>query len=1090
MECSRAASAASPRPTSAIEVAAAGEEASGPDVLNRTASELSDVGSVRIDWENQSTCTSWTDAEDVHYTEVSVNIQPIVGEAVVPAIANPGRDRILPQMAEQAGKHLPPAWAGSWEAPAAVLGREHMLRERLRSIPRERHRQAARALGRSEEEDGWWRSRRGRRSQELTDLVSRNGTSSFARARETGRSLSSSPRRSPMRSLTAALYRSEEEDGWSRSRRGIRSQEWPDLVSENGTSSFARARETGRSLPTSGPSPHIETMEQLGVTHAQGNDCQGAFPPIEENDHLEPAHTVETLSRVLAHYNTLAVDNGQIGEMLKANNVGLDNVPIASLVFSSRPLTALSTRWQIFLVVFVYGIYLLVLAFNLLVGTLSGSAGMPMRWLKVDTIRAYENVFPDLSSNNAAAGNGLLNMVDGGVFVNSHNLRHLDGCSTNITSPSSFSISCSRTVHMHGIWLLVTGSSRKDASVWGGGEGGASYDYAGVQYSYEVGQSAESAGIRFPEETEVFNVMGTGQSLRGTDWQVIKTETKSEGLFRIETANIPLTWANWKGLVDFVVYFGTGSTLVASSVAGYLGKPKVAKFFFCSSTVVIAVGIFAVSIADFVFVIGSKPEKRDLVRVLYGLSLDAGGMRFDKSCNPAVRNCVSIYGLETADYLASIYFLYSFVWIWWSFHLCRERLLPAFCVWIPMLTIEIVLVMISPVAGQQMGEGLSVYVAAVTGAMQIAWHILRLAIARRIAMIMSADQTFYDKWWNAFSSDPSNRLHLKALRHQVVLVNDSIREASQDAAMLAATHRLARSPPPSSLALEEGGDAGWRPQGSSGLQKWMRMLRWTCSSGCGWSGQGAPAAPAVGVEGSDVVRQLVKKPPALVDSADFYLQASKGRAVVPGHSNGHSYAVPNVGLAILWPNRQLSQRRDMSGRRVSVARSIDTLFQQAACLRPILQQKMEAYVGTIPHACRIGGSLQTPLKVPTRAVEKTQRVYGGDCSRLLDICRECLVFDVLEDLVAMLDRLRQDPEIEIVRIKNRLDPNYNSSTLSAGYRDVMVNIQVRNSETMSLNIEFHIAEIQLIPRAVYERRTSGTFSGHVNYVLWRDLRGK
>jgi hypothetical protein len=93
----------------------------------------------------------------------------------------------------------------------------------------------------------------------------------------------------------------------------------------------------------------------------------------------------------------------------------------------------------------------------------------------------------------------------------------------------------------------------------------------------------------------------------------------------------------------------------------------------------------------------------------------------------------------------------------------------------------------------------------------------------------------------------------------------------------------------------------------------------------------------------------------------------------------------------------------------------------------------------------------------------------------------------------------------------------------------MVNIQVRNSETMSLNIEFHIAEIQLIPRAVYERRTSGTniiitpdgqgwgrlggsdgnntrvldvlrlysghmnrpeFSGHMNYVLWRDLRGK
>ena len=37
----------------------------------------------------------------------------------------------------------------------------------------------------------------------------------------------------------------------------------------------------------------------------------------------------------------------------------------------------------------------------------------------------------------------------------------------------------------------------------------------------------------------------------------------------------------------------------------------------------------------------------------------------------------------------------------------------------------------------------------------------------------------------------------------------------------------------------------------------------------------------------------------------------------------------------------------------------------------------------------------------------------------------------------------------------------------------MVNVQVRNSETMSLNVEFHIAELQLIPRAVYERRNYG-----------------
>ena len=174
-----------PRPTTG---AIAGSEPSGPDVQNMTTAELSDVGSVRNDWDDQSTCTSWTDPEDAHHTEeVSVNIQPIIGEAVVPARANPGRDRMLPPMTEQAG-----------------LGREHMLRERLRNIPRERHRLAARALGRSEEEGGWWRSRRGRRSQELTDLVSENGTSSFARARERGRSLPALiPSSSPSSSIEA-----------------------------------------------------------------------------------------------------------------------------------------------------------------------------------------------------------------------------------------------------------------------------------------------------------------------------------------------------------------------------------------------------------------------------------------------------------------------------------------------------------------------------------------------------------------------------------------------------------------------------------------------------------------------------------------------------------------------------------------------------------------------------------------------------------------------------------------------------------------------------------------------------------------------
>ena len=70
---------------------------------------------------------------------------------------------------------------------------------------------------------------------------------------------------------------------------------------------------------------------------------------------------------------------------------------------------------------------------------------------------------------------------------------------------------------------------------------------------------------------------------------------------------------------------------------------------------------------------------------------------------------------------------------------------------------------------------------------------------------------------------------------------------------------------------------------------------------------------------------------------------------------------------------------------------------------------------------------------------------------------------------------------------------------------------IDNAETRALNIQNHVAELQLIPRAFAQRRgvdsdypltppaLSGlqadghlhfTHSGHSNYVLWRNLRGQ
>ena len=127
------------------------------------------------------------------------------------------------------------------------------------------------------------------------------------------------------------------------------------------------------------------------------------------------------------------------------------------------------------------------------------------------------------------------------------------------------------------------------------------------------------------------------------------------------------------------------------------------------------------------------------------------------------------------------------------------------------------------------------------------------------------------------------------------------------------------------------------------------------------------------------------------------------------------------------------------------------------------------------------------LKKPSRAVEKALRNYGGDATCLLDICRDGMVFDDLADLCTTLRSIHRDPDIKVVRIKNRLDDEYEAS-VSAGYRDVMLNLCIQTPETCGLNVQHHIAELQLIPGDVYKRRTRSG-SGHKNYVEWRNLRG-
>ena len=79
----------------------------------------------------------------------------------------------------------------------------------------------------------------------------------------------------------------------------------------------------------------------------------------------------------------------------------------------------------------------------------------------------------------------------------------------------------------------------------------------------------------------------------------------------------------------------------------------------------------------------------------------------------------------------------------------------------------------------------------------------------------------------------------------------------------------------------------------------------------------------------------------------------------------------------------------------------------------------------------------------------------------MDICRQCIVFEKGQDLVSCLRTISNDPEVVLLRIKSRLDPNYDTK-ISAGYRDVLVNLRLETAETNHLCVAGHVCEVQLI----------------------------
>ena len=97
---------------------------------------------------------------------------------------------------------------------------------------------------------------------------------------------------------------------------------------------------------------------------------------------------------------------------------------------------------------------------------------------------------------------------------------------------------------------------------------------------------------------------------------------------------------------------------------------------------------------------------------------------------------------------------------------------------------------------------------------------------------------------------------------------------------------------------------------------------------------------------------------------------------------------------------------------------------------------------------------------------------------------QAIVFETLRDITACLTLISADPDVVILRIKNRLDPDYDAG-LSGGYRDVNINLRFASPATARLGIGTHVCEVQLMLLGVAKLKSD---EGHRNYVQGRNLR--
>jgi len=149
--------------------------------------------------------------------------------------------------------------------------------------------------------------------------------------------------------------------------------------------------------------------------------------------------------------------------------------------------------------------------------------------------------------------------------------------------------------------------------------------------------------------------------------------------------------------------------------------------------------------------------------------------------------------------------------------------------------------------------------------------------------------------------------------------------------------------------------------------------------------------------------------------------------------------------------------------------------------------------------------IRGPIKSVQRSIEKVYRCYRSDPSLLTDLVRCQVVFVELCDIDTFMKELRKAEEcrfLDVLRIRNRFDKDYDATKNSGGFRDCCVKLRLYfivhhqkghaefcrkpdDGAVCSAKVFSLICEVQLHVKAIHSL-LEGDASKHKNYIFHRN----